>query len=194
MNDLKTRKANIEKYIEELKKIKYWSNEKGYELVRKSTFDVVMLSNGYMIPIDKERIETMFCFGYGFNGVSSLEDDENASKMAEHARTDEEYFISKNMESINDKIKDLEKSPIVIVYPFNEEKSPIKYYTTYKNEILLENEKYYYSNGFEIITNEDKQKIIDVLNGCKADLEKRLKTYLKRYGLSKIQTWTYLRD
>ena len=194
MNDLKTRKANIEKYIEELRKIKDWSSEKGYELVRKSTFDVVMLSNGYMIPIDKERIETMFCFGYGFNGVSSLEDDENASKIAEHARTDEEYFISKNMESINDKIKDLEKSPIVIVYPFSEEKSPIKYYTTYKNEILLECEKCYYSDGFEIITNEDKQKIIDVLNGCKADLEKRLKTYLKRYGLSKIQTWTYLRD
>ena len=41
---------------------------------------------------------------------------------------------------------------------------------------------------------EDIQLIIDGLEIVLKNFEKRLDTYLKKYGLSKIQTWTYLVD
>ena len=40
----------------------------------------------------------------------------------------------------------------------------------------------------------DIQAIIDGLEVVKKQFEKRLNTYLKRYGLSKLNVWTYLRD
>ena len=43
-------------------------------------------------------------------------------------------------------------------------------------------------------TIEDIKLILETLEAEKAKFLKRLNTYLKRYGLSKIHSWTYLVD
>ena len=43
-------------------------------------------------------------------------------------------------------------------------------------------------------TKEDLLLIIEVYKQQIENFKKRLNTYLKRYGLSKLRTWTYLVD
>ena len=46
-----------------------------------------------------------------------------------------------------------------------------------------------------VITNiDDLKNILSVYEHEKAKFEKRLNTYLKKYGLSKLKTWSYLID
>lgn len=74
----------------------------------------INLSSGAVYKVERQRIKTSFCYGYGFCGVSNAE--------------------------------------------------------------------------------EDKHLIIEGLELEKASFIKRLNTYLKRYGLSKVRTWSYLVD
>jgi hypothetical protein len=46
----------------------------------------------------------------------------------------------------------------------------------------------------EPMTVEDRQAILAGLKREREKFEKRLQTYLKRYGVSKIRTWTYWAD
>ena len=70
-----------EKLENELKKlfgddewhIKYWMSE---------TSAVVELENNEIHLIQKQKIQTSFCFGYGCNGISDEESENNAYKMA----------------------------------------------------------------------------------------------------------------
>lgn len=49
-------------------------------------------------------------------------------------------------------------------------------------------------NGWEVISEKDRAGLVDAYKKVLADFEKRLQTYLKRYGLTKLNTWTYLSD
>ena len=42
-----------------------------------------------------------------------------------------------------------------------------------------------------LMTEEERQTVLSAYKQIREDFEKRLNTYLKRYGLSKIDTWTY---
>jgi hypothetical protein len=44
------------------------------------------------------------------------------------------------------------------------------------------------------MTSEQRAEIIKALEWSRGEFEKRLNTYLKRYGTSKIHTWTYWAD
>lgn len=187
-----TQKELMEMYMRVIRE--YWSNPRMQEYERKECSYIVDLSNGKIISIDKPRILKDFCFGYGMYGVCTEEEIERASKLAAIAMTDEKYFISKNMEEINNKIESLKTAYKVYVYP--------KYYMQ-KDDILV---TYYCARSewdldmvpdktkLTEIRKEDIQKIIDGLEIVKQKFEKRLKTYLKRYGLSKLNVWTYLID
>lgn len=198
VDNAKLRKANILKYVDQMRKEKTWGNDESmYNYCLKSAFDVIILDSGEMIEIENLNIETRFCFGYGQNGVSSIEEEKDAFNMQDYANTNENYFIDENMKQINDKIEYLENSQIVAIrikYNSSKENSLIKDYMAFKNEFDFENRKLWLGKNFRLATDQEKQKILDVLNNLKVNFEKRLKTYLKRYGLSKIDTWTYLVD
>jgi hypothetical protein len=49
-------------------------------------------------------------------------------------------------------------------------------------------------NGYTEFTEDEKQVILNALRYGRSLFEKRLDTYLKRYGVSKIHTWTYWAD
>lgn len=67
----------------------------------KKVDQLVPLDNGMFIEIEKKSIEKDFCFGYS-DSPYDTEDYDRANRMASHARTSEDYFIRKNMESFQD--------------------------------------------------------------------------------------------
>ena len=48
--------------------------------------------------------------------------------------------------------------------------------------------------GHEQLTDAEKNAILYGVEVVKEQFKKRLNTYLKRYGLTKIHSWTYLSD
>lgn len=193
-DDVKIRKANKEIYINQIKEENIW-DDRMCEYLFKNIYDVIFLDNGEMIAIDNLNIETSFCFGAGMYGHSTVEEDIEAENRADYARTNENYFIQENMKKINYEIEELEKAYCVIVhchYCGSEENTKILAYQVFRNQYDFE-----YKNNqhkYRVISAEEKQKILDVLYSLKSNFEKRLNSYLKRYGLTKLNVWTYLVD
>jgi len=160
----------------------------------KETAYIVELSDGSIIPIDKPRIQKDFCFGYGFYGRSDEESEKRAFDMAAKARTDETYFIEKNLEQVDSKIKLLQnldsfnKAYIYPKYNGESEENVLKDYSVINVSSFTNAEE------AKELQEEDIQKIIAGLEEVRKQFKKRLDTYLKRYGLSKLNVWTYLRD
>ena len=177
-----------------------WQDEKMQEYARKSTAYIVELTNGDIIALDKPRIETRFCFGHGYCGRTTEEDEKRAYNMAEYAATNQEYFINENIKGLEEKIKDLRdtrlKAYTYTAYSGQPEKSKLKNYTLASLCYTPEYNPAYYANLKDLkeITMKDRERIAAGLEKVKADFVKRLNTYLKRYGLTKVRTWTYLSD
>ena len=189
-------------YTEELKKA--WDTDEMVKHCSKSTAFVIE-HDGALYGIEKPRIKTRFCFGYGINGISDSEQEQEAEAMAETARKSKEDFINQNLEHLNRWIKSL-KEILEGMEKYRDEWSYPRYmietgkkYTGQQEDCKLR----YYSivDTFYGVVNgkicEDTELIKKLLAGyeeVRADFIKRLNTYLKRYGLSKVKTWSYLSD
>lgn len=64
-------------YTEELKKA--WNDDKMVKYCSKSTAFVIE-HNGALYGIEKPKIETSFCFGYGINGIADTEQERTAKQ------------------------------------------------------------------------------------------------------------------
>lgn len=53
---------------------------------------------------------------------------------------------------------------------------------------------FYEKNIIEELDEQDREKLLKICESEKDKFLKRLSTYLKKYGLSKVHTWTYLVD
>lgn len=180
LNILKQNPANNTSWI------KYYLNKVGY---------IVELEDGNLYIIEKPSIKTDFCFGeHGY-------DYDDASKAAETAATSEKYFISVNMKGLEDEIKQVKKWP------------ETNYDYTKKMYLMPHNEEYEGKRTMytRILTDYDDVKDKDTAKGrpvSKKDryaivggyqeVQKRfltrLRTYLKKYGMSKVRPWTYWAD
>lgn len=192
-----------EKYMDIICK-EVWANTvRMQEFARKKCEYVVELSNGTIIDIDKPSIETNFCFGYGMYARSTDEEIASADACAEHAKTNTDYFIKENMKQITDNIAVLQEA----LAGWKEVYTFIKYCGVPDTSNLMgwkccriwenpENDPWQWSNLRTVrkLETEDIQRIIDGYEEVGKRFRKRLQTYLKRYGLSKLNVWTYLRD
>lgn len=175
-----------------------WKSENMQDWCFKNTENIVELSNGKIIIIEKPKIKTDFCFGYGMYLNYEEEDFDRANDMVKVAETNKEYFKRENLKEIEDWIKDLKQAEYVATfrkYSSQSKDNKLSNYSTYKNDWYLEEAK----NDrrlvdFEIISKEDIEKIIQAYEEVKQAFIKRLDTYLKKYGLSKINAWSYLVD
>lgn len=154
---------------------------------------IVELTNGDIVVIDKPTIKKDFCFGYSLSRYDT-EDYDDASAMARHARTSEEYFISENLHELEKTIDLLSSKEwnsfdyyLRIPYYGQPENSQLKAITTF----YWHDEE---AGKFPKLEGEDRQRVIDGYKAVKAAFEKRLHAYLKRYGLSKVNSWTYWQD
>ncbi len=147
---------------------------------------LVRLTTGEIFCIEKPRIETSFCFG------ESGYDADDAYHMAHVARTNEDYFKERNLRDLKTEI-DL-----------------LSYRTGLYNNERLAAERWgcdgvvwvsfcsrFDRDGKFIsdeLSEEDRERVLEGYRKAYKAFEKRLDTYLKRYGLSKVRSWTYWRD
>lgn len=199
---MKTQKELKEKYMDIIKK-EVWSDGRMQEYARKQCAYVVELSNGNIIDIDKPRIETNFCFGMGMYATYTQEQFEEAEELADNARKNVDYFISENMKQIIEKIDSLKEALenknevyTYIHYTGQPDNSDLVDYCCVSISHNPEFEPYRWSNLKTVrkLSNEDIQAIINGLNEVAKKFMKRLNAYLKKYGLEKLNVWTYCRD
>jgi len=178
-----------------------WKTERMQEYARKNIGYIVELENGDITDIEKPRIETSFCFGFGMYGIDpDGEGQKRASDMEQHARTNESYFINENLKDINGMIEALEDDSYhfykFLHYTGQISGSKLKAVRYCRLGNTPEYNPGMWSNLIDLEELTDKERAA-LLNGyieVKKAFTKRLNTYLKRYGLSKLNTWTYLVD
>lgn len=173
-----------------------WHNyQKMVDYCVKKAGYIVELEDGSILAIEKPSIEKNFCFGYSDSRYDT-EDYDRANDMAEHASKSAEYFIKENMKGINNMIAELEGNSqrasrwvfrIRIPYSGQPADSKLKALHTFQSW----DEQ---AQKYPELEGENLRRVIEGYKVVKADFEKRLQTYLKRYGMSKVHAWSYWQD
>lgn len=160
-----------------------WKDKSMVDYCMKECSQVVVLSNGEFTVLNKPAIDTKFCFGYGYYN----NDYEEAAAMARHASTNESYFINENLKQITGHIEDLENYDIYFSNRYYNQPEGSPYVTIRKIK------KYDDANtdNMRKATPEEIEILKQAYNEELEKFKKRLNIYLKRYGLSKVRTWTY---
>lgn len=148
--------------------------------------DCYETEKGYLIEFETPSIKKDFCFGYD----DMYTEQEQADDMAEYARKNESYFIEKNLEEIEKLIKNLETGKVYAIKGYDEAVN-LRGLVFEKNYRRAEE---FERKDCEELSGADIAGLIEMAKSEKAKLEKRLRTYLKRYGTSKLHIWTYYRD
>jgi hypothetical protein len=171
---------------------------------RKKFSYAIRLTNGGILAFEKPNIKTSFCFGYSLS-MSDTEDYDNANKMAEYASKNEDYFLTKNLEDYDKQIEAFEtgkidgfsEAYICIHRQCYSDTSLNVWDLNIFHHWTFEEQKEYgdkYGMEYQLVNDTDKAAILAALKHEREKFEKRLKTYLKRYGTSKLKTWSYWRD
>lgn len=152
--------------------------------------------DGCFYEIKKPKIKTNFCFGYGCYLQSTDEEEDRANGMVDYARSSTSYFLEKNLEDLTKRITALEKEGATVylrLYPDNFE----AVYGVFTGD-LPKNENGKYTNWRDEYdrkaTTQEATELLNAFKRVRDSFVKRLNTYLKRYGLSKINAWSYLVD
>lgn len=181
--------------------------------------DVTYINNNkqeYFV-FQKPVIQKSFCFGYGIYLQSTDEEHESACASARKAKEDITYFLNENLSEINSKIA---KIKYFLLDNYEEKKKYFKEmydkgilpYSVQMQEPYITKPYYCSKEIIEIncfrdddeninreyvlrkATKEELENILKFYEKGKARFIKRLNTYLKKYGLSKVKAWTYLVD
>lgn len=177
----------------------YWQNQKMIDYCMKKAAYIVELEDGEYTIIDRPEIEKHFCFGYGYCGVSTEDDYQGAADMAHIAKTDQDYFIRENLKGLEESLASLkdEGNEVYKFVGYNGQRS-----NTHRRSFRITDvwnnpeHKSWAWNMPEVkkMSDQEKQALIAGYEEVKKAFIKRLNTYLKRYGLSKVRSWTYLSD
>lgn len=200
---MKKQKELKEKYMNIIKTEVWINDEHMQEFARKESDYIVELSNGNIISIDKPIIQKDFCYGMGMYATYTQEEFEAAEGLAEKARTDTSFFIENNMKQITEKIEALEEVKqgkkecyTFINYSGQPASSDLMAYKVCSIDYNPEFSPEYWQHLTAVrkLSLDDVQSIIDGLQESANKFLKRLNTYLKKYGLEKLNVWTYCRD
>lgn len=168
-----------------------WETPKFVNWMVNKTSEYVILDNDMCILLEKPYIKTDFCFGYSLSTYDS-ESYDNAGRMARAAEKDAEYFISENLKNSN-----LEKADEYVAYQ-QYGKGKLSFYISKKlyDTLKVRGELWKYANCGEpyFLSDAENEKLNEAIDRANESFKKRLNTYLKKYGLSKINTWTYWQD
>ena len=141
--------------------------------------------------------------GAGMYARATDEEMEETQSMVEHARTSENFFKRKNLEEINSQIENLyqalegEYEVYTSLHYYGQEiGSRLKSYSICR---ISQNPEYapgYWSNCRDLkkCGKDEIEIIISGLEQVRKAFAKRIDTYLKKYGTSKVNAWSYIRD
>ncbi len=197
-------KALLDEYLQEMAKVD--GNSKSMMDYHEKCFSsAVRLENGGLVVFEKPRIETSFCFGYSDCGQGQTFDE---ACKAEEAANSESYFLNRNLSDFDERLEALRCN-----CKFADDDPHPNYYCAKwyivrgsygGKELNLYNFSaiHHWQEGdcrdmmsrATPMSDADRNTIIDGLQHERDKFEKRLHAYLKRYGTSKLHTWTYWRD
>ena len=150
-----------------------------------------ILSGDEFIVIDKPEIKTRFCFGYQTDYSGHEYDD--AERLRERCAKSVEYFRTKNTQPFTDilcRLKDTsERAYKQIHYRRGEKQMSIA--MPYNRDAY---ERMNRANTLTELTESERAAVVAAYETELNKLNKRLDNYLKRYGLSRLKTWTYWTD
>ena len=173
---------------------------------------IVGMENGRYFIIEKKKIRTDFCFGYSLSRYDT-EDYDRANAAARHASENADYFIRENMKEITgtlDLLDDDRYMPVLY-----EEYDPVYGCpnlcalnfrrvaeiledcggSAYLEELKGTDKKEARGGRkYHILSGEEKEAVRNAFKEAAARHEKKVLAYLKRYGLSKVNSWSYWRD
>ena len=158
-----------------------------------SVSDAVVLESGMIFIFKKPSIEKDFCFGYRLSSVDTQEYDE-ANHMVSSVKNDGgSYFKAYNLRSFERFDNELNEAA----------ECPENYFVqaSYNGNIktctyIQDACRYRYDYGklpenAVLLTANDVENLKKVNASEKEKFEKRLNTYLKKYGTSKLHSWSY---
>lgn len=207
---MKTQKELKALYIQELKTTSNWRDRPSMQdYISKKIDNVVELWDGYLYSIEKPHLEKDFCFWYSDD--DNGRDFDRANEMSEYARTNEQYFIEKNLEDIERTIENYKEAyesergfndrweqPFILTKARCWDLDSCKICETeWVHHWDIESEKdrlARFDSEIVPMNKQDIENMLDWLEIAKANFTKRLQTYLKKFWLSKLHTWTYWRD
>ena len=193
--EIKTeKKPDFKDLINDYAARKWGDNAHMMEYIKKSTCAAFTLENGDIVGVDKPRIKTHFCFhdeGPDYDFYKELHADKEKMRR---------YFMNENLKSYDEEIEQAEKNDgFYFGFWHGSDKtaqiSPLRYCRISNrgtiNEGLKEHELV---PDWTPATEEERKKALEILKLVRADFEKRLVTWWKRYGVEHLKTWTYWAD
>lgn len=167
----------------------------GGEYRGKSAVGYMVTGDGKIITTDKPRIETSFWFGE--NGSDFQEKVELASK----ASRDRKYFKHKNLKRAGyyKTLANIEAalSGTAYFFLFNTWGSGSSFYEVRcfaKDQLLHPHTQLVLKSAEREMTREELETYKELIEAALKAFDRRLNTYLKRYGLSKCSYDTYWVD
>lgn len=193
MNTKQKQQELREKY-REIQQERWGSNEDMIKYSIRKAARLVLLDNGSLVRIEKPTIKKDFCFGYSLS-THNTESYDKANEMAEVAIANEEYFVRENLKDmleIREKLtghsRDYGNNLIYpCVYPNAEGVEEV-------SSLLFRKEWDIREGGYTKLSENEIEVFIEAYDLEIEAFQKRLTAYLKRYGLSKINSWSYWRD
>lgn len=176
---------------------KIWKKDKGMQdYCLKKTSNCVLTSFGGLVTFDKPKIETRFCFGY-HDSATDTESYDTANDACENFG--EKQFLKKNLADMQHALGLYEYStkhegPSVKQLYFAREYSSSNIYKDLFLDEYDAKDKAWRFDSLTKATEEDFQKCYIAQKQEYEKFEKRLKSYLKRYGTEKLRKWTYWAD
>ena len=202
MATMKSQKELKEKFSKIIR-TEVWQDEQMQQYSIKESDYIVELSNGNIISIDRPGIEKDFCFGYGMYANYTDEQLERAEALSEKARNDVHYFMEQNMNQVTHRIDALKscldgqkECYTYVRYSGQPVTSDLVWYSVCNicNNPQFSPYKWNRLGAVRKLGNEDIERLIAGYEEVLKKFEKRLNTYLKRYGLKKLNVWTYCVD
>jgi len=166
---------------------------------KKRISNAVQFEGGLIYEFEKPGIKKDFCFGAGMYACCTVKEQEQASDMVQKSRTDAEYFIKENFDEAWDGLERLFLDMFqgswqcrgLHAKPSHYSKEIKRCYLVSEKTLLCRDED---SSSYYKLTDLDIENLKKTIEEEKAKFLKRLNTYLKKYGLTKVNSWSYIRD
>lgn len=163
------------------------------EMARYSTGKVLLCFEvrGKLVPIEKHDIETAFPFGY--DEVTGTQTQEKALEKARLVKTDTNFF-----RTLNHRVAGYAKIIQNIIKPTGKWIAVPMYHKCFGEDSVLyniveisENALMSGKEGYFELTKKELYDYRKVLGKCAKLHDKKISNYLNKYGLTKVESWTY---
>ena len=158
----------------------------------RSTAAIFTSDDGTIVRIGKPGIQKHFCFGYSDQIPDDYEDAQRASSALSKS---EEYFISENLRQVSVPDSETLARTYVVRGAYVSQPPECRLgYVVVGDRFGRDMYGAMLPDGARILSEEERTRLRRAMESVREGFEKRLHSYLKRYGLSKCRYWTYWRD